>query len=135
MRQFCLLMLSAWTAQVVAAGEFHVASKGDDANPGTLAKPFATLPRAQQAARKLAGREPVTVLVREGTYYLPETLIFSAEDSGTKAAPVVYQAYPKEQAVISGGIRLTNLKWEPYQSGILQANGTNKVWFGGPCRG
>ena len=40
--------------------------------------------------------------MREGTYYLPETLVFTAEDSGTKAAPVVYQAYHKEQAVVSG---------------------------------
>lgn len=121
MRKFCLLILSALTALVVAAGEYHVASNGDDANPGTLAKPFATLQRARQEARKLAGREAVTVFVREGTYYLPETLIISAEDSGTKAAPVVYQAYQKEQAVISGGVRLKDLKWEPYQNGILQA--------------
>jgi hypothetical protein len=110
---------AATTSQ--ADGSFFVATNGNDTNPGTLAKPFATLQRAQQAARKAAGRAAVTVFVREGTHYLPETLIFTAEDSGTKTAPVVYQAYQKEQAVISGGVRLKDLKWEPYQNGIMQA--------------
>jgi len=103
------------------AGTCYVAPTGSDTNPGTLAKPFATLQRAQQAARKAAGREPVAVLLRAGTYYLPETLVFTAADSGTKAAPVVYQAYQQEQAVLSGGVRLTNLTWTPYKDGILQA--------------
>jgi hypothetical protein len=106
---------------VAQAGNYYVAANGNDANPGTLTKPFATLPRAQQAARKAAGRDAVTIFIREGTYYLPETLIFTAEDSGTKAAPVLYQAYEKEQAVISGGARLKDLKWEIYRDGIMQA--------------
>jgi len=98
-----------------------VAPNGNDKNPGTLDKPFATLERAQQAARKVAGREAVTVMLRGGTYYLAEPLGFSAADSGTKAAPVVYQAYQKEQPVISGGVRLEGLKWQPYKDGIMQA--------------
>jgi len=103
------------------AGEFYVAPGGDDANPGTLAKPFATLARAQQAARPAAGRAAVTVWLRAGTYYLPEALVFTAADSGTQAAPVVYRAYEQEEPVISGGLRLTNLKWTPYKDGIMQA--------------
>ena len=111
----------ALTTQMVAAREYYVSVSGSDTNPGTLAKPFATLQRAQQAARNAAGREAVTVFVRQGTYYLPETVVFTAADSGTKAAPVVYQAYEKEQPVISGGIRLKDLAWEPYKGGIMQA--------------
>ena len=121
MNRFCLLILAALTTQIVHGGEFYVSPSGDDGNPGTLAKPFVTLSRAQQAVRKLAGREPVTVLLRAGTYYLSETLLLTGEDSGTKAAPVSYRTYEKEEAVISGGIRLHGLKWEPYQNGILRA--------------
>ena len=99
----------------------YVAPDGNDTNPGTLEKPFATLQRAQQAARKVAGREAVAVMVRAGTYYLPETMVLTAADSGTKDAPVVYQAYQNEQPVISGGIQMQNLKWEPYKDGIMQA--------------
>ncbi len=68
------------SAQLPGAKVF-VAPNGNDANPGTLAKPFATLQRAQQQARKAAGREPVTVLIREGTYYLPEPLVITAADA------------------------------------------------------
>ena len=116
-----LTILAAGVASSIVAGEFHVSPSGDDSNGGTLEKPFLTLQRAQEAARKLARREAVTVFVHEGTYYLPATLIFSAEDSGSKSAPVVYQAYQNEQVVISGGVRLNNLKWESFQNGILKA--------------
>jgi hypothetical protein len=116
-----MMSLCASAPAEARPAQIFVATTGNDTNPGTLEKPFATLQRAQQAARKAAGREAVTVFVREGTYYLPETLIFTAEDSGTKAAPVVYQTYQKEQAVVSGGVRLKDLKWEPYKDGIMQA--------------
>ena len=117
-----LAAIVAGSAGITARGEsYFVAPSGDDANPGTLVKPFATLQRAQQAARKLAGREAVTVSLREGTYYLPEPLVFIAEDSGTQAAPVEYRAYEKEKPVVSGGVLLRGLKWEPYKDGILKA--------------
>ena len=117
-----LVILTALTmGSAVEAANYYVSPTGNDANPGTLAQPFATLQRAQQAARKVAGREAVTVEVRAGTYYLPETLVLTGTDSGTKAAPVVYQAYQKEQPVISGGILMRNLKWQPYQNGIMMA--------------
>ena len=96
---------------------YYVAPGGKDANAGTLARPFATLGRAQQAVRQ----QPGAVFLRGGTYYLPETLVFTAEDSGTKAAPVVYQAYGSEQPVVSGGVRLDRLDWQPYRDGIFQA--------------
>jgi len=116
-----MMSLCASAPAEARPAQMFVATTGNDTNPGTLEKPFATLQRAQQAARKAAGREAVTVFVREGIYYLSETLIFTAEDSGMKAAPVVYQTYQKEQAVVSGGVRLKDLKWEPYKDGIMQA--------------
>src|SRR3989442_3732780 len=96
---------------------YYVAPTGSDGNPGTLEKPFATIQRAQQAVRQ----KPGSVWLRGGTYYLPEKLVFSSEDSGSEAAPVVYQAYGKEQPVISGGVRLEKLDWQPYRDGIVQA--------------
>jgi len=67
-KPFHVLILAAMTSQLAVASEYYVAVLGNDANPGTLAQPFATLSRAQQAARKAAGREAVTVFIREGTY-------------------------------------------------------------------
>ena len=106
-----------FAACVCSAQPYFVSPAGDDANPGTLEKPFATLQRAQQAARQKHG----DVFLRGGTYYLPATLVFTAQDSGTKDAPVVFQNYQGETPVVSGGVRLKNLDWQRYTNGIFQA--------------
>lgn len=95
---------------------YYVSPSGNDTNPGTLEKPFATLKRAQEAARK----EPGSVVLRGGTYYLTDKLVFTTQDSGTKKVPTIYQAYRNEQPVISGGVRLNKLAWKPYRDGIFQ---------------
>ena len=104
------------------AAELHVSPAGADANPGTKELPLHSLAAARKAVRSLkAGAAgPVTVLLHGGTYYLPETLVFTAEDSGTEKAPVVYAAAPGEEVVVSGGERL-ELTWEPYREGIRKA--------------
>ena len=96
---------------------YYVAPDGSDANPGTLERPFGSLRRAQEAV----GQAPGRVVLRGGTYYLKEPLVFTARDSGVSGAPVVYEAYPNEQPVLSGGVRLENLEWRPYRDGIYQA--------------
>ncbi len=119
---FRVLILAAFSVgSSVHAERYYVAPGGNDQDPGTLAQPFATLQRAQLAARKAAGHEAVTVQVRAGTYYLPETWVFTPADSGAHGAAVVYQAFPNERPVISGGVPMPDLEWKPYQDGILQA--------------
>jgi hypothetical protein len=98
------------------AQPYFVSPTGNDANPGTIGKPFATLERAQEAVRQKRGE----VFLRGGTYYLPAPLVFTAQDSGTKDAPVVFKNYQDEKPVISGGIKLDNLNWQPFTNGILQ---------------
>ena len=106
-----------WSACLCGAQPYFISPTGDDANPGTLAKPFATLQRVQQAAREKHGN----VFLRGGTYYLSAPLVFTAEDSGTRRAPVIFQSYQNETPVISGGVRLENLNWQPCPNGIFQA--------------
>jgi len=121
----------AVTTRVIAAGllvlfssclgrtqPYYVSPVGNDANPGTLAQPFATLPRAQQAVRQ----QPGNVFLRGGTYYLSAPMVFTAQDSGTQDAPVVFQNYRGEQPVISGGVRLAHLDWQPWTNGIYAAH-------------
>ena len=123
MKTTCLLtVLLATTCTGLDAAEFHVAPAGSDTNPGTTTAPFATLARARDAVRAsgVLGREPVTIHVQPGVHYLSDTLVFTAADSGTAAAPVVYQADPGGEVVLSGGLRL-NLAWEPYKDGIFRA--------------
>ncbi|HVT59714.1 MAG TPA: right-handed parallel beta-helix repeat-containing protein [Thermoanaerobaculia bacterium] len=105
-----------------ASSILYVAVDGQDTWSGILAAPnashtdgpFASLARAQQAVRALAGTRAVTVEVRAGTYYLPlsptnpGTLTFVAADSGTASLPIAWQNYPGETAIVSGGVPVGN---------------------------
>ena len=102
--------------------DFFAATNGNDAWSGALAEPnaagtdgpFATVTRARDAIRKAkaAAKEPrpFRVLVRGGTYRLAEPIVFGPEDSGAADAPVMYEAYPGEQPVLSGGRAVTGWK-------------------------
>lgn len=118
----CLwVLLFGCTANAWSAGTttFYVSPQGRDDWSGQLPAPnapltdgpFASPSRARDAIRTLkqAGglTQPVLVLLRGGTYYLPETLVFTALDSGTATCPITYAAYPGETPVLSGGQRLT----------------------------
>mgnify|MGYP005840631667 FL=1 len=92
----------------------YVAARGDDTNPGTRERPFATLDRARdeiRARRKrgdsFAGR--LEVVIGGGAYQLARTFRLESQDSGTAAQPVVYRAEAGERPVFSGGVRLTKL--------------------------
>lgn len=80
-----------------------VSPAGNDANPGTIDAPFATIARARDAVR--GKPRPATVVLRGGTHFLPEPLVFKAEDSG-----VTYAASPGEKVVVSGGRRISGWK-------------------------
>ena len=111
-------------SESVASATFYVATSGNDMNPGTVEKPFATLERARAAVRQFKTRthpkSKIEVFVRAGTYELTQTFKLANEDSGTEQAPVVYRAYPNEKALLIGGKRITG--FAPYKGNILKAN-------------
>ena len=111
------------TAAEIISPYLYVAPYGDDSNPGTESKPFATLARARDAVRELKAGipKPVTVLLREGIYYLSEPVVFEPEDSGTLLQPITYAAYPGEKPTISGGVKL-DARWEHYKDGIMKCS-------------
>jgi hypothetical protein len=110
---------SLTAAQSGKATTFHVAASGNDKNPGSAMLPFSTFHRAQEAVRQLRkSSTPVTVLIREGTYYLKGPLAFGPDDSGSSKAPIIYAAYPGERVTISGGRKL-DCNWAPYKDGIV----------------
>ena len=109
--------------------DLFVAVNGNDTWTGTLSEPnaeksdgpFASISAARAAVGELKAMgsftKPVTVMVREGTYYLADTLVFGPEDGGTKDCPVSYVAYPGETPVLSGG-QVIAADWKPYQGKI-----------------
>ncbi len=96
-----------------AKADFYVSTEGNDKWSGTLPAPnaqrndgpFASIAKAQAATRASRSK---TVLIREGTYFLSDPLVFAPEDSGT-----TYAAYPGEKPVISGGRRITGFTRNP----------------------
>ncbi|MCL5745881.1 MAG: signaling protein, partial [Acidobacteria bacterium] len=103
------LFLPLLQALAAPAADLCVSTRGDDA--------------ARHAVRQARQKShcPITVHFRAGTYYLPATVGFTPEDSGTAATPIAYIAEPGETVVLSGGTRL-RIEWRPYRDGILQAH-------------
>ncbi len=104
----------------IEGATFYVASDGNDAWSGKLATPnrrktdgpFATLRRALEVVRELKRnqggvlKQPVTVHLRGGTYFLNEPIFITPEHSGTEKCPVTIAAYRNEKPIISGGRRI-----------------------------
>ena len=111
---------------------YYVSTIGNDDWSGSLTEPnkdktdgpFASISRAQQAIRELKQKEglksPVTVMLREGLYYLDKTIVFTPEDNGTKECPITYQSYPGEKVVLSGGRPIKN--WKRHKGDIYQTS-------------
>ena len=92
-------------------GTFYVSPKGDDANPGTLRKPFGTLRRASEVAQP-----GDTVFLREGNY--TETLV--PPQSGLPGAPITFSRYADEEVVLVSGRPITG--WRPTSNGMYVAD-------------
>ena len=78
------------------------------------------LPRSSGHATRFASsskpdrlQQPVTVFVRGGTYRIGTTLILGRQDSGTQAAPIVWQAAAGEEVRLCGGVVLSPDAFQP----------------------
>ncbi|MDB4925975.1 PDZ domain-containing protein [Mucilaginibacter sp.] len=120
------LVAIVMTVNYCSAADIYVSPHGNDHNTGTKAKPFFSIKRAQQQARKSKGT--ITVYLRGGVYYLTETVEFSSKDSREKGAGVTYRSYPGEKAIISSA-KVLKLQWHDYKNGIKQAHVDQDILF------
>jgi len=86
-----LLLVQSLAGQIGAT--YFVSKKGSDSNPGTIGSPWLTI---QHAANSVSAG--ATVYVFGGVYN--ESVNFAA--SGTASAPITFQSYPGQTAVIDG---------------------------------
>ena len=123
---FCLLTLGLCrtgasanqNSEAPAGLSFYVSPKGADGNDGRSAdKAFASLARARDEVRKLksSGALPkggVAVEILGGRYVLPDSLEFTAEDSGAAESPVAYRAFDNQPVELLGGrvIKASDMK-------------------------
>ena len=107
-------------AAAVQAAEFHVATSGNDANPGTQAAPLRTIQRAAELA------QPGDVItVHEGVY---RERINPPRGGESDAKRIVYQAAPGEKVEIKGSEVVKN--WVKVQDDVWKVTLPNS-FFGG----
>ena len=88
----------------------------------TLAAPC-SLTGARDKARAMRAQadQDVTIQLRGGTYFLTSAFELGPGDSGSQAHPVVYEAYPSEHPILSGGAKVTGLT-QSAQPGVWNAH-------------
>ncbi|MFC1676973.1 hypothetical protein ACFL3G_07920, partial [Planctomycetota bacterium] len=124
MNKLALIILILLINPPIFAQDAHlyVAIDGSDKNPGTQAKPFATINAAQKAVRKMIANgleNDVTVLIAGGTYTIDKTITFTPADSGTDQYRIIYANAPGQTVIISGGKQIK--KWKKTKNGLWKA--------------
>ncbi len=123
------------------SADFYVSPVGRDTWSGRLAAPnssrtdgpFASIRKARDVIRKYgAGKarrdHSWTVYLRGGSYAPNEVTIFTPADSGRKAQPVIFKAYPGEQPVITGGRVISGWKKSTQPLPGLTNEAKDKLW-------
>ena len=113
------------TSLAKAQTTLFVAPKGNDKNPGTLARPLKTLEHAVRNAIQQKGKD-VVIEIRGGDYYLSQTIVLHSAD--VLSSSIRITAHQNETVTISAGRRLQP-QWKPYKNGILMANVPNGIYF------
>ena len=122
--RLCSVLILLLTLPTVCghAESLYLSPQGNDHWSGRLPKPngsrtdgpLASLEGARDAVRRLRtpGKplEPVHVIIGDGMYVLPRTLILTPDDGGSPEAPVIYGAAPDAHPVFSGGRRITGFR-------------------------
>ncbi len=103
------------------ATEFYVSPSGNDSNPGTKDKPFATLEMAKIAVQNsIQNKNEIdfTIWIADGIYEIEEPVIFNSEIFDDNIN-VQVKAIKKANPVISGGKVLTG--WSKNDNGFWVA--------------
>ena len=87
--------------EAIAISSYYVAANGSDSNSGTQQYPFATIAYAVKLAQP-----GDTIYIRGGTYYPTKEIWIG--NQGTASAPIVFQSYSGETAIIDGSKLPTN---------------------------
>ena len=93
-------------------------SGSDAAGDGSQDSPFATPARALQASRAAPAGGPNTIVLRGGTYFVPQALVLTPADSG-----LTLQGMPGEEAWLSGAQPLVGVAWK-----AVNVSGGANVW-------
>lgn len=102
-------VLSILSSEVFAK-DIYISPHGNDKNQGTKEQPLASLTGARDVIRNLRQngiKEPVTVIVMNGTYYMQIPLIIENIDLAKPGSGVIFKADEGAKPVFVGGKEIT----------------------------
>ena len=114
------VLLSLVACAEKPAIKIHVSPTGDDNNTGEAGFPVQSIAKARDLATPFMGTQEVQIILGDGIYYLPQTIVFSGHESGSEKYPVIYKAENRGKAILSGG-SLIEVEWEPYEDGVFKS--------------
>jgi parallel beta-helix repeat protein len=121
------------SASLISAGgyDFHVSPTGNDENPGTAAKPFATIDRARLAVRELKKTKSgdIAVGIHGGRYRHSATILFTLADSGSAAQKITYEAVGDGDVVLSSAVPLTGWQKVTGDQTTFPPEAQGRLWF------
>lgn len=128
------LLLTAAGFNAYSSAKIWVSPEGSDSNPGTEQQAMASLQGALRKAREMrrlqdpAIEKGIEIILKDGYYALPETLLIRPEDSGSRDSPTTIKSEHYGKAVIGGGLKIED--WEPLKKGVKGMNKSigSKVW-------
>jgi len=114
-----LFIAFVWPIESNAQTNLYVSAGGNDHNPGTKSKPFASISGAIKAARSI--QDAVFVRLYGGVYRLNKPVVLGSADSRKDNEPLTLTTVDRKEVIISGAAVLNRLNWMPYKNGIWQA--------------
>ena len=108
----------AFAEDNVAYTVYVDANAKEDGADGTQSHPFKTISQAKDYVRTLdKSSGDIKVEIKDGIYYIDETIVFSKEDSGTANCKIRYVAAKGAAPILFGGEKVTG-SWKSEGNGI-----------------
>ena len=118
MKNLLIFFLLSASYGLTAQTTFYVSPKGSDNNPGSIAKPFATIDAALSNVAS-AKEKKVVIQLREGVYRPAETIKIT---TGLLAGhELTITSYQTEKVIISGAKEI-HPQWTSWKGPIMKAN-------------
>lgn len=111
--------------------KIYVSLSGNDRNPGTKTKPYASPQVGIDAASKLKRegfKGEIELVLMGGKYYLDKPIQIHPEVSGARNAPFTIRAESERNVTLSGA-KLLKLNWEKIENGLWKAKTPKQLSF------
>ncbi len=128
MKNFVIIILILSFLKVTGQERIFVSPDGDDLNVGSKKSPVASV---QQALKRLkttekeGNKSPFEIILLDGVYYIPETILFDETFAGLQR-PLVIRADREGKATLSAGHKL-NVQWKDKGSNRYEATVPDEI--------